>query len=262
MPTLATTSLAAELLAAYESGVPIAPLTERHPDLTVADAYAIQRELLAGHAAAGRHVAGRKIGLTSLAIQQQIGVDSPDFGAVLDACTWPSAITLSRSGLRAILPRLEPELAFVLREELRGDAISAADVLAATESVMPVMELIDSRVRDWKIKLADTIADNASCLGAILGTPVALAQAGDLAAVRVAFGRDGAVDLEGVGSAVMGHPAEAVAWLARELTAHGDGLPAGQPILAGSFTAAIDATPGDYLADFGPLGSVTVQVTA
>jgi 2-keto-4-pentenoate hydratase len=254
--------VADELLDAFERGVPVDPLRARHPDLDVDGAYAIQRALVAGHEALGRRVVGRKIGLTSVAIQTQLGIDTPDFGVLLDSHVWPSGTTLSRSGQHMVAPRIEPELAFVLAEDLAGPGVTAADVLAATTSVVPVTEVIDSRVRDWKIGLVDTVADNASCFGAVLGTPVALADAGALDEVVGTLARDGEVLQEGRGSAVLGHPAEAIAWLANELGGRGDVLPAGEPILAGSFTAAVDLVPGTYVADFGPLGNVKVEVVA
>jgi 2-keto-4-pentenoate hydratase len=253
--------LATTLLEAFETGRPVRPLTESHADLTVDDAYAIQRALAAGHARAGRAVTGRKIGLTSTAIQQQLGVGSPDFGLLFDSHTFPSGARVSMRSLRAILPRVEGEIGFVLARPLAGPGVTAADVRTATAHVQPVFELIDSRIRDWKISLTDTVADNASCLGAVLGEPVSLAAAEPLAELRMALQRDGETLHEGVGAAVLGDPALAVAWLANELGARGDELPAGQPILSGSLTAAVDATPGRYVADFGPaVGAVRVEI--
>ena len=268
-PALSTTdveALAAQLFDAFESGTPVAPPIAAHPGMTVEDAYAVQRALVARHAAAGRSVTGRKIGLTSAAMRSQLGVDDPDFGVLLDSHTWDDGATLSMSGLHAILPRLEGEIGFVLSRPLAGRPgapVTADDVRAATEHVMPVFEVIDSRVKDWRIGLMDTVSDNASCLGAVLGTPVALADVGPLPAVALRFTHDDEIVQEGTGDAVMGDPAEAVAWLANELGRHGDELPAGQPILSGSLTAAVPADPGRYTADFGPaLGAVTVEITS
>ncbi len=255
-------TLARGLFEAFESGEPVEPPIAAHPAMTVADAYAVQRALVALHADAGRSVTGRKIGLTSLAMQQQLGVDSPDFGVLLDSHTWTDGATLSMGELDAILPRLEGEVAFVLSRPL-GSGTTAADVLAATESVLPVFEVIDSRVRDWRIGLIDTVSDNASCLGGVLGTRVPLDTVGPLPEVALRFTKDGQTVQEGTGDAVMGDPAEAVAWLANELGRHGDELPAGQPILSGSLTAAVPAEPGMYVADFGAaLGSVAVEIVA
>lgn len=259
-------ALAAELLAAFETGTPLDPLSGRHPDLTVDDAYAIQRALVAGHAAAGRHVTGRKIGLTSEGIQRQLGVDQPDFGVLLDSHTFRSGERVSLGALHTILPRIEGEIAFVLSRPLAGtDAapVTPRDVRDATAGVLPVFELIDSRIRDWKITLVDTVADNASCLGAVLGDHVTLPDAGPLPDTKMVLTRDGEVLMAGEGKAVLGDPAVAVAWLANELGRRGDELPAGQPILSGSFTAAVDAVPGRYVADFGALlGTVQIDIEA
>lgn len=258
-----TDALATALLDAFETGTPLDPPSSLYPDLTVGDAYAVQRALVAGHAAAGRRVSGRKIGLTSAGIQQQLGVDQPDFGVLFDSHTWATGARVSLSGLRPILPRIEGEIGFVLAAPLAGPGLSADDVRAATAGVMPVFELIDSRVRDWRITLVDTVADNASCLGAVIGEHVTLPDAGPLEHAKMTLARDGEVLQAGEGSAVLGNPAEAVAWLANELGRRGDVLPAGVPILSGSLTPAVDLTPGNWVADFGPLlGTVTVEVTA
>jgi 2-keto-4-pentenoate hydratase len=255
-------TVAGDLLRAFETGEPLAPLTETYPGIDVDAAYAIQTHLIAKHAAAGRHVAGRKIGLTSAAIQQQLGVDSPDFGVVLSSHVFQSGAAMSRSAMTTLLPRLEAEVAFILVEPLAGPGVTAERVLAATQAVLPVFELIDSRIRDWKITLADTVADNASALGAVWGAEVPLHKVGPLDALEVRITRDGELIQSGRGDAVMGHPAEAVAWLANELGRRGDALPAGSPVLSGSFTAAFDAAPGHYVADFGAaLGAVDVTVT-
>lgn len=258
--------LATSLFDAFQTGSPLAPLSGMYPDLTVDEAYAIQQGLIRQHALAGRTVTGRKIGLTSEGIQKQLGVDQPDFGVLFDTHTWRSGDTVSLASLHTILPRIEGEIGFVLSRELAGTPahlITAQDVRDATAGVMPVFELIDSRVRDWKITLVDTVADNASCLGAVLGEHVTLPDAGPLPSTKMTLARDGEVVMAGEGSAVLGDPALAVAWLANELGRRGDVLPAGVPILSGSLTAAIDATPGRYEADFGPLlGSVVIDLEA
>lgn len=256
-------ALAQALHEAFTRGMAIEPLTAGHPDLTVDEAYAIQRALVDLHAAEKRIVRGRKIGLTSAAMRAQLGVDSPDFGVLLHTHTFADGDRLSMSALSAIQPRLEGEIGFLLERPLGGEGVvvTADDVRAATSEVLPVFELIDSRIRDWKIGLADTIADNASCLGGVLGTPVPVADAGDLAASEMTLSRDGEVLERGTGAAVMGDPAEAVAWLATELGRRGEALPADEPILSGSLTAAVAATPGRYVADFGAgLGSVSIEI--
>ncbi len=261
LPPQRIAALADDLLRAFEHGAPIAPLSERHPAMTVDDAYAVQRALVAGHEAAGRTVAGHKIGLTSKAMQRQVGVDTPDFGVLLDSLVFPSGARLDPSALRMIAPRLEPELGFVLREPLGAPDVTSADVLAATAGIVPVFEVIDSRVADWRIALVDTIADNASGFGAVLGAPVDPAQAAAPADVELTFLRDGEELDRATGDAVMGDPAEAVAWLARTLHGFGGRLPAGVPILSGSFTAAVPLESGRYEARCsGGLGAVEVTV--
>jgi 2-keto-4-pentenoate hydratase len=254
-------AVAKDLFTAFETGEPIDPPTALHPGLGVDDAYRIQRDLLARHDAAGRHLAGRKIGLTSVAMQRQLGIDSPDFGALLDTHTFAAGDTVSRSEMQMIAPKLEPEVAVVLECTLAGPGLTAADVRAHTSHVIGVMEIIDSRVRDWRIGLADTVADNASCFGGVVGDQRGLDEVGELRELAVSLSRDSSIEQRGSGSAVMGDPYEAVAWLANELGRRGDALEAGHVVLSGSFTAAIDATPGTYVADFGPrLGSVSLEV--
>ncbi|WP_036726334.1 2-keto-4-pentenoate hydratase [Patulibacter minatonensis] len=254
-------ALARELLEAFESGTAVEPLTERPGGLDVDDAYRVQQRLVAGHAAAGRTVAGRKIGLTSLAMQRQLGVDEPDFGVVLDSHLFADGATFDPAAQRMVAPRLEPELAFVLGEELRGPGLTVEQVLAATAEIVPVFEVIDSRVVDWRITLPDTIADNASCFGAVLGAAVPLDAVGDLREIEVVMTHDGDEVGRATGEAVLGHPAKAVAWLAEAVGRFGEALPVGQPILAGSFTAAVPAAPGAYEARFsGAVGTVTATV--
>jgi 2-keto-4-pentenoate hydratase len=252
---------AQQLLDAFESGSAIDPLTAGDPDLSVDRAYELQRQLVALHERRGRSVVGRKIGLTSPAIQQQLGVDSPDYGVIFDSHVFVDGAVVSRSASRMIAPRIEAELAFVLAEPIAGPGLDADRVLAATRAITPVFELIDSRIVDWRIALADTIADNASCFGVVEGTAVPAGAVADLAAVTVAIHRNDDVVASGTGSAVLGHPATAVAWLGNELARFGEELPAGQLLLSGSFTAAVDATPGIYRAVFsGPIPPVTVTV--
>jgi len=253
-------AVADALLLAEISGRPIAPISRAHPELTADDAYAIQainahsREV---SATAPARVVGHKIGLTSKPMQELLGVDQPDYGVLYDDRVHATGVELDVSGL--IAPRIEPELAFVLRDDLHGPGVTAADVLAATESVIPALEVIDSRIRDWKITLVDTIADNASCHCAVLAAerhPVAEV---DLPAAAVAMSVDGEVRQQGVGAAVLGDPAEAVAWLANALAGHGVALKAGHVVLSGSLTAAVPIAAGNrVVADFGPLGRVEV----
>ncbi|MBS1894029.1 MAG: fumarylacetoacetate hydrolase family protein [Actinobacteria bacterium] len=246
--------LAAELRLASATGEPIAPISARHPELTVANAYAIQ-----GLNAEGRAISGHKIGLTSKAMQEMLGVDVPDYGRIFTEELLDSGAEVAAAEL--IAPKVEPEIAFVLREGLVGPGVTAAEVLAATDHVLPAIEVIDSRIADWRIGLLDTVADNASCARVVLGTrQTALAPDIDLAAAQVDLRVDGETVQSGIGSAVLGHPAEAVAWLANAVGEFGIALAPGDVIMPGSLTAAVPFTPGARtVADFGPLGKVEVS---
>jgi 2-keto-4-pentenoate hydratase len=245
-------ALARELADAAARRAPVAPLSERFPDLTVADAYAIQ-----GRNAAGRATAGHKIGLTSRAMQDMLGVHEPDYGRIFADELLTSGATVERH--RLIAPRVEPEIAFVLAADLPTAGVTAADVLAATGHVRPALEVIDSRVADWRITLVDTIADNASCARVVVGTRQTAPADVDLAAARVTVTVDGEVVQRGEGAAVLGHPAEAVAWLANAVGAFGAELRAGDVIMPGSMCAAVDLAAGAHVvADFGALGAVEV----
>lgn len=245
-------ALAEELRIAEDSRTPVAPLSARHPELTVADAYAIQT---INTRARGARVVGHKIGLTSKPMQEQLGIDQPDYGAVFETHVHRSGATLRMDDY--IAARIEPELAFVLGRDLApGD-----DVLAATEAIVPSLEVIDSRIADWKIGLIDTIADNASGAAIVLGdqrTPPADVALADAA---VALSVDGEVVDRGTGAAVLGDPVRAVAWLAAALAEQGTALEAGHVVMSGSITAAVWLRPGGTVeADFGPLGTVRVTV--
>jgi 2-keto-4-pentenoate hydratase len=257
----AVREIATALARAEEAGEPIAPLTVTNPELTVADAYAIQ-ELNAAARTGGSYapkIVGHKIGLTSLPMQQMLGVDEPDYGVLYSDRVHESGAAIETSKL--IAPRIEPELAFVLDKDLEGGDVSVDQVLDATSHVVAALEVIDSRIADWKIKLVDTIADNASCGSAILGNePISISDI-DLVKARVELKRDGEVVDSGTGDAVLGHPAEAVAWLANALADFGVVLRKGEVILSGSITAAIPIEPGQEItADFGALGSATAVI--
>lgn len=248
--------LARRLAEAEATREPIAPISELRPGLSIDEAYAIQAAGLALRQAAGACVVGHKIGLTSQAMQEAVGVDQPDFGYVLDSGLHASGDRVAAD--RFIAPRAEGEVAFRLGTALSGAGVTAADVLAATEAVAPALEVIDSRVRDWRITIVDTIADNASSGGAVVGAWVALdALEVDLAALELRLDVDGE-QVEGRGDAVLGHPAESVAWLARALHAQGDALAAGEVVLSGALARALPVVSGSVArARLGPLGDVT-----
>ncbi len=228
------------------------------------DAYAIQRAWVELDVAAGRRVVGHKIGLTSQAMQQQMQIDRPDFGALLDDMVIDDGASLDTGTL--IDPRIEVEFAFVLGRDLSGDHVDMLEVLRATEYVLPALELIDARSHRIDPEthkprtVRDTIADNAADAGIILGgRPMAPSDV-DWRWAGAILSRNAVVEETGLGAGVMNHPANGIAWLARTLTTLGIPLVAGHIVLAGSFTRAVIARPGDtFHADYGPLGTVSVH---
>ena len=238
-------SLAAALREAESSAVGIQPLTERHPALTLDEAYAIQRAGIQRRIAAGERIVGRKIGLTSVAIQQQLGVDQPDYGAITDAMELENEAEFDAALL--LQPRIEAEFAFEIGHDLpRGPSYD--EVVAAVSGVAVAMEIIDSRISDWKIKLFDTVADNASMARVVWGrfvpaTPELLAKLPDSV---ISLLQDGVEVCAGPGSAVLGDPLVSLHWLAGAIGAQGDRLRAGDRVLAGAVAAAVDFTPGSH----------------
>jgi 2-keto-4-pentenoate hydratase len=252
--TIQSREAAAELLRVAERDrVPIRPLVELYPEIDVVDAYEIQ---LLNVRHRNRDVIGHKVGLSSLAMQQMMGVDEPDYGHLLDDMQLAGTADASAY----LYPRVEVEIAFLLNQDLPGEGCTVEDVLAATEFVAPAIELIDSRIADWKIGLQDTIADNASSAGFVLGTERVRPSELDIGAVVATLRRNGEVVAEGRGDAVLGDPAIAVAWLAGKVASFGVRLLAGDIVLPGSCTRAIDARPGDeFHAEFAGLGSVDLK---
>ncbi|HAN31484.1 MAG TPA: 2-oxopent-4-enoate hydratase [Myxococcales bacterium] len=239
---------------------PCEPVTSLEPDLSTEDAYAIQAINLARHGKgdAGRLV-GHKVGLTSEAIQSWLGVDQPDFGGLLSSMEIPTGAELRVSTL--MQPRAEGEIAFVLAHDLRGPQVTVADVLAATDFVLPAIEVIDSRIRDWKITFADTVADNASSGRFILGTQPISAEQIDLRLAGMWLRKNGRVVSTGAGAACMDNPVHAVAWLANTLADLGTPLLAGQVILSGALGPAVPIVAGDFLElNIGQLGGCAVRV--
>ena len=249
---------AERLLEAYETKVTIAPLVDAYGDLDLADAYAIQLLQVERRLAAGRQVRGHKVGLTSVAMQRMIGVDQPDYGHLLDDMFWPELTDIPADAF--LQPRLEPEIAFVLKTDLQGPGVTVTDALRAIDFVVPALELIDSRITDWNISLLDTIADNASSGGVVLGGRPTPVDAHDLRLLGCVVRKNGTVVATGAGGAALGNPILAVAWLANVLGAHGTVLRAGQVILPGSCTVAVPVDPGDVVsATFAHLGTVTAS---
>lgn len=253
----------AELLAtARESRHPVPPLSAHASStLTVEDAYAIQRATTELRRAQGTRVVGHKVGLTSAAMQAALGVGQPDFGVLLDDMVLPDGAVIGLD--RLIQPRIEMEIAFVLGEDLAGPGVTAPDVIAVTAALAPALEIIDSRIEDWRIGLIDTIADNASSGLAVVGAGVPPSEAGDLRLLGMLLTVDGTVVDSGAGGAVLGHPATAVAWLANTLAAFGEHLRTGDVVLSGATHRAVAVpTPVRMLAEFDRLGSVAVEFTA
>jgi len=234
-----------ELFEALRTRRTVAPLTSRHAGITIDQAYRISLHWLQRREADGERVIGKKIGVTSKPVQDMLDVRQPDFGFLTDAmqvddgCT----VSLSRGGL--IQPRAEGEIAFMLKADLQGPGVTREQVLAATAWVAPCFEIVDSRIADWKIRIQDTVADNASCGVFVIGERHTDPAALDLAAASMQMWKNGEPCGAGLGSAVQGHPAEAVAWLANTLGAYGIPFRAGEIILSGSLAPLVPARPGD-----------------
>ncbi len=242
---------------ARANGQGIAPLTEQYPDLSVEDAYQVQQETINKQLAAGRKIVGKKIGLTSLAMQKLLGVGEPDYGHLMDDMVVENGGAISMD--KVLQPKVEAEIAFVLKEDLKGPNVTALDVLKATEYVLPALEIVDSRIANWKIKLPDTIADNASSGLYVLGGKPTRVEELDLAQLGMAFFKNGELANTGVGAAALGHPAICVAWLANKLADFDIRLKAGEVILSGALSAAIEAKAGDlFTARFAHIGQVGV----
>jgi 2-keto-4-pentenoate hydratase len=248
---------AAALAIAERDRAPIAPLTDRWPDLDVVDAYQIQLANVGERVAGGRTVQGHKVGLSARAMQQMFGVDEPDYGHLLDDMFVFEGAEIPAADM--CFPRVEVEVAFVLGARLAGPGVSAADVLRATDFVLPAIEVIDSRIANWKIKLPDTIADNASSARVVLGaSPTRLTDI-DVRTIGAVLRRNGEIVETGAAGAVLGNPVTAVAWLANKVASFGVTLEPGHVVMPGSCTRAVDVAAGDTIrADFDRLGYVTV----
>jgi len=251
-------SIAKELRTAEEQRSPVAPVATRFGELTVADAYGVQLANVELRLAGGDRILGRKIGLTSLAMQTQLGVDQPDYGHLLASMTVPNGGAVPTGEL--IAPRIELEVAFLLGRDLEGPGVTTADVLAATEAVFPSLEIIDSRIADWKIGLVDTIADNASSGRFVMPSRLTPVRDLDLRLIGGIMEINGVLTSWSCGAAALGDPAACVAWLANALAAYGGRLGAGEILLSGALDKSVPVKAGDVVrAEFDRLGSASVR---
>lgn len=251
-------NLGRQLHQALSSAQPLPPLTELHPGITLPQSYQVQLAMIQHRLDAGSRVVGKKIGVTSKVVMDMLGVDQPDFGHLLSDMLYADGAAVAIDSL--IAPKAEGEIAFVLKEDLHGPGITVADVLRATAYVMPCFEIVDSRIRDWKIKIQDTVADNASAAAFVLGGQGVDPRDVDLACVGMTLEKNGEIVATGAGAAALGHPANAVAWLANTLGELGIGLNKGEVILSGSLAAMVPVKAGDQLRiSLGGIGSAAVR---
>ena len=245
------------LIQAGKERKPVVQLSKTWPEITIEDAYAIQSLVNEAKIAAGAKVRGHKVGLTSKAMQQSSQIDEPDYGVLMDDMFYDDGVKLQHADF--CVPRVEMELGFVLGKQLKGPGVGLLDVLAATEWVVPSIDVIDARVQNPR-KIFDTVADNGAAAAVVIGGRPVRPDAVDLRWVAGLMYRNEAVEESGVAAAVLGHPALGIAWLANKVGKFGATLEPGHFTLSGSFIRPVWANKGDVLrADFGPLGSVAVQ---
>ena len=247
-----------ELYEALVNRKAVAPLTDREADITIEDAYQIQQRMIQRRLDTGETIIGKKIGVTSKVVMDMLKVDQPDFGMMTSGMVFNEGEAIDTSTM--IAPRAEAEVAFVLKSDLMGPGVTAADVLRATDCVLPCFEIVDSRIQDWKIKIQDTVADNASCGVLVLGGRRKSPRDIDLALAGMVLEKNGELISTSTGAAVQGSPVNAVAWLANTLGALGFGLKAGEVILSGSQSPLVPVKAGDSLVcSVGGLGSTSVR---
>ncbi|KGJ99334.1 fumarylacetoacetate hydrolase family protein [Thalassotalea sp. ND16A] len=251
--------LAAELYQAKQQRQTVAPISEREPDFTVEDAYQVSLAFLQHRLNAGEKVIGKKIGLTSKVVQDMLGVHQPDFGFLTDNMIYRSGDSIKFSK-ELIQAKSEGEIAFILKADLVGPGVTPADVLQATESVAACFEIVDSRIRDWQIKIQDTVADNASCGIFVLSDERVAPQQVDFENCKMVIKNNGEVIAQGQGSAALGSPLNCVAWLANALGDYGVSLKAGDIILSGSLAAMIPCKADDQMTmEITGIGSASYQ---
>jgi 2-oxo-hept-3-ene-1,7-dioate hydratase len=258
LPTETIAAIADELAAAERDRAVVPRITSRYPQATVEDSYAIQGVWRDRALAAGRRLVGRKIGLTSRAMQAATGITEPDYGVMFDDTVWESGATIPFDAYSNV--RIEVELAFVLSAPLEGPRCTVFDVLRATEYVTPALEILNSHIELEGRTIVDTIADNAAYGGMVLGGVPTAPDRVDLRWVSALLYRNETIEETGVAAGVLGHPATGVAWLANKLHQHGARLEAGEVVLAGSFTRPVWVERGDsVLCDYGPMGTLTCR---
>ncbi|WP_296063390.1 2-oxopent-4-enoate hydratase [uncultured Amphritea sp.] len=235
------------------------PFTERFNDITIEDAYNISLRMIERRVAAGEKIIGKKIGVTSKAVQNMLNVHQPDFGFLTDSMAYSQGQEMPISE-QLIQPKAEGEIAFILKKDLLGPGITNADVLAATDCVIPCFEVVDSRIENWQIKIQDTVADNASCGLFILGDKAVDPRKVDLTTCGMVVEKNGAVISTGAGAAALGSPVNCVTWLANTLGEFGIPLKAGEVILSGSLVPLEPVQAGDYMSvSIGGIGSASVR---
>jgi 2-keto-4-pentenoate hydratase len=250
---------AESLYEARRTGVPIAALTDDQPDLGMLDGYAVQEHLVRMLLADGESIAGYKLGLTSAPMQELLQIDQPDFAPVFASGVFADGVVLPVDAF--IAPRVEAEIAVVLDADLSGPGCTASDALSAARGLVAAVEIVDSRVRDWKIKLADTVADLASGGAIALSSLVVPVDGFDPKLVGMVFTKNGELVATGAGAAALGDPFAAVAWLANTLAPMGVTLPAGSVVMTGALHAAMPVSPGDvFRAEFDRLGPITIRM--
>lgn len=248
-----------ELYEALCSRTAVSPLTERETDISIDDAYHISLQMVERRVQAGENIIGKKIGVTSKAVQNMLNVYQPDFGYLTDQMVYASGADMPISE-QLIEPRAEGEIAFILKRDLIGPGITNAEVLRATECVMPCFEIVDSRIRNWDIKIQDTVADNASCGLFVLGDSAVDPGKVDLVTAGMVVEKNGSIISTGAGAAALGSPVNCVAWLANTLGEFGISLKAGEVILSGSLVPLEPVVAGDYMrVDIGGIGSASVR---
>lgn len=253
---LSVAMIADDLAEAAQTHVCLDPLTSTYPSLTLQDAYGIQLTNVSRRLSMGERISGKKIGLTSRSMQELLGVHEPDYGHLFDTMHMKDGVVPKG---RLIQAKVEGEIAFILKEDLIGPHVTIEDVLNATDYVVAALEIVDSRIKDWKIKLIDTVSDNASCGVYVLSEKRVALKDIDLVNETMSLYKNGEFVNQGTGKAVLDNPATCVAWLANKMFDMGVTLKKGEVILSGALTAMVSAQAGDvFEARFGTLGSVSV----